>query len=87
MSIVDVDCHPCPSDGTDLLARPGYIRPAGSNPRWAVRVIIRDTGIILKVKRKGRSMVGYCAAHGVLNGRCAPDADETQTYSFVRWAT
>ena len=59
MSMVDVDCHPCPSDGTDLLARPGC-RPAGSNPRWAVRVnIIRDTGIILKVKRKGRSMVKW----------------------------
>lgn len=23
MSMVDVDCHPCPSDGTDQLARHG----------------------------------------------------------------
>ena len=58
MSMVDVDCHPCPSDGDDLLARPGY-RPTGSNPRRAVCVsIMHDTGTILKVCKTEREKHG-----------------------------
>ena len=29
-----------------------------------------------------RSMIGYCAAHGVWNGCCAPDANETVDVLF-----